>query len=245
MNLSSGTKNNGAAPSHVEAFANWLPAVPDAERARGLEPEDVYSPAQIERMRQILTRSLAQENALAQQNERAIIMSTHNNRPPIQKPHKNEEKTRALDAARELVNTSQIPMDGLVSRKEDRKSPLIQEWISVTDHLDDDDFELLLAEAKQRARVTIFVKELNAREDRPMQYAASPRNLKLTDFIEQEWVAKGFNPLSIDRKMLGAYDDKLVRAIENYEYNNGFLPEHLRFPKVGNRRSKREMSASN
>lgn len=122
-----------------------------------------------------------------------------------------------------------------------KNQPLVEEWMSIAEHLDEDDLIHLLTKAKQLAQVRLFAKSMEDKAEKPMLYVDSPRGLKLTDFIEREWLRKGFSPRDIDRKKLAAYDEKLVRAIENYEYSNGILPESLRFPKVGNRRSKKEM----
>ena len=131
-----------------------------------------------------------------------------------------------------------------VLRKKDLERPVVQEFISVSKHLDDDYVEMLLVEARHRARIPVFVEKLQSPPNPPALYAQSPRNLKLPDFIRKEWIDKGFNPSEIDRQMLDAYDPKIVRAIENYEYNNGLLDKDLRFTKTGNRRSRKEMSVS-
>lgn len=129
-----------------------------------------------------------------------------------------------------------------VLRKEDLDRSVVREFISVSRHLDDDFVGLLLAEARYRARIPEFLEKLKGHQNPPAQYDQSPRNLRLPDFIQQEWIGKGFSPSEIDRQMLAAYDPKIVRAIENYEYNNGLLGKELRFTKTGNRRSRKEMT---
>lgn len=139
----------------------------------------------------------------------------------------------------DTFNNGVVQKDDL--RKEDLERPVVREFISVSKHLDDDFVELMLAEARHRARIPTFLERVAKYENPPEKYERSPRNLRLPEFIQKEWIDKGFLPAEIDRQMLAAYDEKIVRAIENYEYNNGLLDEKLRFLKAGNKRSRREM----
>jgi len=133
-------------------------------------------------------------------------------------------------------------VEKIVLRKKDLDRKVVREFISVSKHLDDNFVELLLAEAYHRARIPEFLDIISNYAAPPMKYADSPRNLKLPDFIQREWINKGFNPPEIDRQMLAEYDKKLVRAIENYEYNHGLLDDKMRFQKAGNKKSRREMN---
>ena len=165
----------------------------------------------------------------------------------MQNPARNNNRQNAENLSprsAKLDGHNHDALQKIVLRKKDLTRPVVKEFIHVSKHLDDDFVELLLAEARYRARIPEFLEILTELEDPPAKYEMSPRSVRLPEFIEEEWVKKGFKPSEIDRQMLHAYDDKIVRAIENYEYNNGLLDEKLRFKKTGNKKSRKEMTLS-
>lgn len=141
-------------------------------------------------------------------------------------------------------NTAELRIKKGVLIEDKKRKRLVKEWESTVHHLTNEDVEVLLKEAKRRARFAVFKDKILDTEDPPELYENAPRNLNLKEFIANEWLKKGFNPNDYERGLIGAYDKKLVRAIENYEYNHGLLPEELRFPKTRNRLSKHELKAA-
>lgn len=214
---------------HTKSANEWYPPIPPAERMRNLDVYDVYSQGQIDFMRDLSS------NTKLHKNDRNEKMANNYSDGPQAENKNTSANIQNVDARNTDV------LDSGVLKKEDTGRSVVHEFISVSKHLDDDFVELLLAEARHRARIPAFVERVLEAKNIPKQYAESPRNLRLPEFIKQEWINKGFLPHEIDRQMLAAYDSKLVRAIENYEYNHGPLDQSMSFPKVGNRRSKREM----
>lgn len=119
--------------------------------------------------------------------------------------------------------------------KKDKYKPIVKEFVSVSKHLDDDFTDLLLAEARYRARIPAFLEMVSELDSPPAKYGTLLGNAQLPEFIRTEWVDKGFKPDEIDRQMLDAYDENLVSAIESYEKNNGLLEGALRFKRVENK----------
>ena len=163
-------------------------------------------------------------------------MGTREN-PPIARINRDNHNNN-------ICNTADLHVKKGVLVKEDKRNRLVKEWESTIHHLTNDDVEVLLKEAKRRARFAVFKENITDTENPPSLYENAPRNLSLVDFIENEWLKKGFNPNNYERGIVGAYDKKLLRAIENYEYNHGLLPEEFRFPKTRNRLSKHELNAA-
>jgi hypothetical protein len=112
--------------------------------------------------------------------------------------------------------------------------PVVREFKSVSRHLDDDFVELMLKEARHRARIPTFLERIHNSENPPQgyEYAGGQKKGQLADFIQIEWLDKGFNPNDIDRQMLEAYDAELVKSLKNQN-----LPPHLFFPEKANKKT--------
>ena len=107
-------------------------------------------------------------------------------------------------------------------------SPKTTNFTSVSRHLDGDFVELLLAEARHRARIPTFLEKITKSGNPPQryQYVAPSQKKTLSQFIQNEWVGKGYTPNEIDHEMLKAYDPELVKALLESEE---ILPQHLSF----------------
>lgn len=217
---------------------DWSPPIPEAERMRGLELEDIYSSAQIDFMKRLFHGSKANGNPAHAAEMRNKEMKNRTENSASGSAHRFSPNEENVDVRQQEL----LKEVGLLEKYLDR--PIVKEFIHVAKHLDDDFVELLLVEARHRARIPEFLEFVSGLNSPPAKYETSPRNVRLPEFIQSEWIDKGFKPEEIDRQMLKAYDEKLVRAIENYEYNNGLLDESLRFKKVGNKRSRKEMTLS-
>lgn len=222
-----------------ESSNDWLPPIPAAERMRGLEPEEVWNAEQLNRMRCIKFGPIPLPSQAHNQEHAMTHHADQNHRTPTFGESEGESEYE-FNQSKNLAsrNENSLPFQSIM--KEKSGNPHFIEWVSITEHLDETDMQLLLQEARSRARVSLFLNRISESRCPPIRYIESPRGLGLKEFIEREWISKGFLPHEIDRRMLAAYDKKLVRAIENFEYANGILPDALRFPKVGNRRSKKE-----
>lgn len=227
-----------ASVQKTDSLDDWSPPLPEAERMRGLEVEEVYAPNQIAFMKKLFLASSNHGHNGQKEKTRIKKMQNRSANNARSSAHSFSLEDAKLDSQ------SSNKVKKRVLSKKDIERPVVKEFIHVSKHLDDDFVELLLKEAQYRARIPEFLEILEEADDPPAKYETSPRSVKLPEFIQTEWVDKGFKPSEIDRQMLKAYDEKLVRAIENYEYNNGLLDHDLRFKKVGNKRSRKEMTLS-
>lgn len=123
-----------------------------------------------------------------------------------------------------------------------REMSLRDEWIAVSDDLTDEDRESLLKEARVLAKQNILLRELRTSDRRPNPYENPSRKLSLVEFIQTEWVDKGWNPPDIERAVVSKFDPKLLKACTDYESKRvKTLPEGLRFKKNRNRTSYAEL----
>ena len=117
----------------------------------------------------------------------------------------------------------------------DRKK-LVSHWNDVVEFIDEKDLKKLIESADWYARANMFLQRMRESKSPPTKYGDTPRPRNLIQFIRREWYDKGHLPNTIDRSLLGAYDNMLLSAIRGREvaYKHLPIPPELNFPRTGN-----------
>lgn len=120
-----------------------------------------------------------------------------------------------------------------------------KQFAEVAPYLNEKQLAAVLEKARHDARIGRFLAEINASDNKPIFKRDAPASLKMPDYLEREWFAKGWLRPDVDLQMVEAYEPGLPHLISTWERRNGILPEHLRFKKILNRTSEAERQARN
>lgn len=119
-----------------------------------------------------------------------------------------------------------------------RRDDFAKQFAEVAPYLNEKQLEAILERARHDARIGRFLAEINASNTRPALYRDKPGWMSLPEFLRTEWLAKGWLRDDVDRQMVGAYDDGLLRGVINFEANHGRLPDELQFKVLRERQAR-------
>lgn len=119
-----------------------------------------------------------------------------------------------------------------------RADEFAKQFAEVAPYLNEKHLAAILEKARHDARIGRFLAEINASDNRPGLYRDKPGWMSLPEFLKTEWLAKGWLRDDVDRQMVEAYDDGLLRGIINFEANHGRLPDDLQFKVLRQRQAK-------
>lgn len=109
------------------------------------------------------------------------------------------------------------------------KDEFLRQFADVATHLSEDQRTKILRKAQHDARIGRFLADIRNKKNPPSLYRDKPSWMSVPEFLRTEWLNKGILHKEIDRKMVAAYDEDLIRGIINFEATHGRLPEELQF----------------